>query len=201
MNQFPDAIKKLIDKLSHLPGIGPKTAERLVFYWLKQDPRQVDDLVASISRLRKEVSVCPECFNVSSSVPCNFCADPKRDHQTICVVAEPQDVLIIERTGDYHGLYHILGGIINPVEGITADQLKIKELTTRIKTAKNNVKEVIIATNPDLEGESTAMYLARLLKPMNVAVTRLAKGLPIGSTIEYADEITVSNALRGRQTL
>jgi recombination protein RecR len=201
MNQYPDAIKKLIDQLAALPGLGPKTAERLVFYWLKQNDSALDQLVQTISRLKKEVTLCQRCYNIATTNPCPICADSQRDQQTICVVAEPPDVLVIEKTGDYHGIYHVLGGVLNPVEGITPDHLKIKELLTRVQNKKLPIKEIIIATNPDLEGESTAMYLARQLKPMNIKITRLAKGLPMGADLEYADEITVSSAIKGRQVM
>jgi recombination protein RecR len=201
MNQHPRAIKNLIDTLSRLPDLGPKTAERLVFHLLKQDQRMLDDLARTITRLKEEATVCKRCFTIATVNPCPICADTHRDQQTICVVAEPQDILVIEKTDDYHGVYHVLGGILNPVEGVTPDHLKIKELLKRIKSQKPTIKEVIIATNPDLEGESTAMYLARQLKTLKVKVTRLAKGLPMGADLEYADEITVSSALKGRQVM
>jgi len=197
MNQHPSSIKNLIDKLTRLPGLGPKAAERIVFYLLKKDKQFIDELSKNINTLKNEVKLCNRCYNITNQDPCIICRDPKRDKTTVCIVAEPQDVLVIEKTGEYNGLYHILGGVLNPVEGITPDKLKIKELVNRIK--KNGIKETIIATNPDLEGESTSMYLARHLKPLNLKITRLAKGLPMGSTIEYADEVTISSALKGRQ--
>jgi recombination protein RecR len=197
MNQHPPLIKSLINKLTRLPGIGPKAAERIVFYLLKQNNKFIDELSQNVNSLKSEVKLCSQCFNISTQDLCPICGDPKRDKSIICVVAEPQDVLVIEKTGEYNGLYHILGGVLNPIENITPDKLKIKELVIRIK--KNGIKEIIIATNPDLEGESTSMYLARQLKPLKLKITRLAKGLPMGSTIEYADEITISSALKGRQ--
>lgn len=197
MNQHPSLIKNLINKLAHLPGIGPKAAERIVFYLLKQNNKFIGELSQNIISLKREVGLCSRCFNVSTQDPCPICGDSKRDRSIICIVAEPQDVLVIEKTGEYKGLYHILGGVLNPIENITPDKLKIKELVSRIK--KNGIKEIIIATNPDLEGESTSMYLARQLKPLKLKITRLAKGLPMGSTIEYADEVTISSALKGRQ--
>ncbi len=197
MNQHPSLIKSLIDKLTRLPGIGPKAAERIVFYLLKQNNKFIDELNQNINSLKSEVKLCSQCFNISTQDLCPICGDAKRDKSIICVVAEPQDVLVIEKTGEYNGLYHILGGVLNPIENITPDKLKIKELAGRIK--KNGVKEIIIATNPDLEGESTSMYLARQLKPLKLKITRLARGLPMGSTIEYADEVTISSALKGRQ--
>ncbi len=201
MNSYPDAIKTLIDELSSLPGLGPKTAERIVFYLLKQGNGTINNLTESLAVLSKSVTICKYCHNVSTYSPCQICSDTKRDKTTVCVVAYPQDVLVIEKTGDYRGLYHVLGGTINPVEGITPEQLKIGELTSRIQKQIPKISEVIIATNPDLEGESTAMYLSRLIKPLNIKVTRLAKGLPMGSDLEYADEITVSNAIKGRQVM
>jgi recombination protein RecR len=201
MNSYPDAIKTLIDQLSSLPGLGPKTAERIVFYLLKQGNGTINNLVDSLGQLSQNVTICKNCHNVATHSPCQICSDPKRDKTTVCVVAYPQDVLVIEKTGDYHGLYHVLGGTINPVEGITPEQLKIGELTSRIQKQTPKISEVIVATNPDLEGESTAMYLSRLLKPLKIKVTRLAKGLPMGSDLEYADEITVSSAIKGRQVM
>lgn len=199
MNNFPDSIKKLIDKFTQLPGIGPKAAERIVFYLQKKDNNFSNDFSNLLNNLKKDIINCSICFNVTINDPCNICSDTSRDKNTICVVADPQDINVIEKTNDYQGLYHVLHGTLNPAEQITPEKLKIKELIDRIKN--NGIKEVIIATNPDLEGESTALYLARSLKNFNVKTTRLAKGLPMGSTIEYADEITISNALKGRQEL
>lgn len=201
MNQYPDAIKNCIDQLASLPGLGPKTAERLVFYLLKQNKERVDDLATALAGLQQKVTLCQRCYNVATHNPCSICTDSRRDQQTLCVVAEPQDLLVIEKTAEYHGQYHVLGGVLNPVEGITPDQLRINELIKRVKTQKPPIHEVIIATNPDLEGESTAMYLARQLKSLPVKISRLAKGLPMGSTIEYADEVTISSALKGRQIM
>ncbi|MBU0598072.1 recombination mediator RecR [Patescibacteria group bacterium] len=201
MKTYPETINKLLNTLSHLPGLGPKSAERIVFHFLKQDDKFTREFVKNLTDLKKEIKTCSQCFNITVNDPCFICQDTKRDCHIICVIAEPQDVLIIEKTGEYKGLFHILGGVLNPVEGITPDKLKIKELISRIKTSPTPIKEIIIATNPDLEGESTAMYLTRHLKPLNIKISRLAKGLPMGSTIEYADEVTVSNALKGRQTL
>jgi len=197
--KYPSSIASLIAIFSKLPGLGPKSAERLVFYLLKQSPQKVKELSRSIAHLQKEIKICANCFNVSSKNPCLICSDPKRDKTTICVVATPQDLSVIEKTGDHQGLYHILGANLNPLEGITPEDLKIKELISRIKS--QTIKEVIIATNPDLEGESTAMFLTRQLKPLNIKITRLAKGMPMGSNLEYADEITVSNAIKGRKEL
>lgn len=201
--QYPTSISNLINIFSKLPGLGPKSAERLVFYLLKQPPDKLEELTRLIANLQKEIKICKTCFNISTKDSCAICSDTKRDHSIICVTATPQDLAVIEKTGEYNGLYHVLGANLNPLEGITPEQLKIKELLSRIKnsestTGKKSIEEVIIATNPDLEGESTALYLTRQLKPLKVRITRLAKGLPMGSNLEYADEITVSNALKGR---
>lgn len=195
--EYPDSIKNLIDQFSKLPSLGPKSAERIVFYLLKQSKDDLKKLTKNIENLKDEIKICQSCFNISTKSPCPICTNRQRDHATICVVAQLQDVLVIEKTGEYNGLYHVLQGVLNPIEGITPEKLRIKELINRIK--KDGIKEIIIATNPDLEGESTAMYLTRQLKPLKVKVTRLAKGLPVGADLEYADEITVSNALKGRR--
>lgn len=197
MTRYPDAIQKSIEALGRLPGLGPKSAERLVFHLLKMDQRSVDELAQSLTAMKRDITTCNQCGNIATHDPCPICSDSRRDQQTICVVADPQDVVVIEKTGEFKGRYHVLGGVLNPVEGITPDQLRIKQLIERVQ--QHQPKEIIIATNPDLEGESTAMYLARQLKPLHIKVTRLAKGLPMGSTIEYADEVTVSSALKGRQ--
>ncbi|MFA5051602.1 MAG: recombination mediator RecR [Patescibacteria group bacterium] len=199
MTTYPDQIKKCIDLFTKLPGLGPKSAERIVFHLLKDDSELSGQLMQAISELKKKVVTCQRCFNVAMASPCQLCADQKRDQSTVCVVAGPPDVLAIEKTGEYHGLYHVLGGVLNPSDGITPDRLRIPELLKRLNTRPQGVKEVIIATNPDLEGESTAMYLARQLHGLPVKVTRLAKGLPMGSDLEYADEITITSALKGRQ--
>ncbi len=201
MITYPDQIKKAIDTLARLPGLGPKSAERLVFYLVKNGNHTVDTLLEQLSSLRKEIRVCSTCGNIGTTDPCPICANAKRDASLLCVVAEPQDVSVIEKTGDYSGRYHVLGGVLNPVNQITPEKLRIAPLIQRIKTAQPKIAEIIIATNPDLEGESTAMYLARQLKPLQVKVTRLAKGLPMGATIEYADEVTLSSALKGRQSM
>lgn len=199
MNQHPSPIKNLIERISRLPGLGAKSAERIVFYLLKQNEKYTAELIGDIASLKKNIKTCGRCFSLSADNPCPICADAKRDNSLICVVSEPQDIIIIEKTNDFRGRYHVLGGALNPVENVTPDKLKIKELISRIKS--NGVKEIIIATNPDMEGETTAMYLVRQIKPLGVKITRLAKGLPIGASIEYADEITMSNALKGRQEI
>lgn len=196
MGKLPKPIQDLIEEFNKLPGIGSKTSERFIFYLLKQPDGELDKLSERIRHLKEKILVCPTCYNFADQSPCSICSDKKRDQKIICVVAESPDVIAIEKTDKYNGLYHVLGGVINQIEGIGPDQIKIKELVDRIK--KDGVKEVVLATNPDMEGESTALYLARLLKPLNVKVTRIGRGLPMGSNIEYADEVTLANALAGR---
>lgn len=200
MSQHPSAIKNAIDTLARLPGLGPKSAERIVFYLLKNGGgTTAKKLQHILEQLHQDVTLCDVCGNITTTNPCSICTDTKRDQSILCVVAEPQDISVIEKTGEYNGRYHILGGVINPVEGVTADKLSIKPLIDRVHQKDSSIKEVILATNPDLEGESTALYIARQLKPYSIRVTRLAKGLPMGATIEYADEITIAHALKGRQ--
>lgn len=196
MARFPEPIQNLIEEFNKLPGIGPKTSERFIFYLLKQPEKELDKLAERIKYLKEKITLCSICFVFTDKTPCVICSDARRDQKTICVVAESPDVLAIEKTGKYQGTYHVLEGVINQIEGIGPDQLKIKELVNRIK--KDGIKEVILATNPDLEGESTALYLVRLLKPLKIKITRLGRGLPMGSNIEYADEVTLANALAGR---
>lgn len=196
MGRLPESIQNLIEEFNKLPGIGPKTSERFIFYLLKQPKKELDQLAERLKHLKEKIIICPVCFDFTEKTPCSICSDAKRDQKTICVVAESPDMFAIEKTGKYQGTYHVLGGIINQIEGIGPEQLKIKELVSRIK--KDRIKEIILATNPDLEGESTALYLARLLKPLKIKITRLGKGLPMGSDIEYADEVTLANALSGR---
>lgn len=196
MTKFPSSIQNLIEEFNKLPGIGPKTSERFIFYLLKQPKKELDKLAEGIRHLKEKITLCFICYNFTEKTPCPICSDSRRDQKTICVVAESPDVHAIEKTSKYQGTYHVLGGVINQIEGIGPDQLKIKELVNRIK--KDGIKEIILATNPDLEGESTALYLVRLLKPLGVKITRLGRGLPMGSNIEYVDEVTLANALAGR---
>lgn len=196
MGRFPEPIQNLIEEFNKLPGIGPKTSERFIFYLLKQPKKELDNLAEKIRHLKEKITICPTCYNLTDKTPCFICSDKKRDQKIICVVAESPDVAAIEKTDKYNGVYHVLGGVINQIEGVGPDQLKIKELVNRIK--KDGIKEVILATNPDIEGESTALYLARLLKQLKIKITRIGRGLPMGSNIEYADEVTLANALAGR---
>jgi recombination protein RecR len=189
-------ITRVVDELSRLPGIGPKTAQRLTYYLLRAPAEQAEALAEAVLELKRNVVLCSQCFNISDRSPCEICANPERDTSRICVVEEPLDVVAIERTGQYKGSYHVLHGAISPIEGIGPDELKIRELLHRI--GAEEVEEVILATNPNLEGDATAMYLTRLLQPFGITTTRLARGLPVGGDLEYADEITLSNALAGR---
>jgi recombination protein RecR len=194
-----EPIQRLIDALVRLPGIGPKTASRLAFYLLRSPADQVQELAAALGELKTNIVYCRRCQNLTLANPCSICADVNRDAHLICVVEEPLDVVAIERTGAYKGLYHVLHGVINPVEGIGPDDLRIDSLFERVKT--ETPAEILVATNPTLEGEATAMYLARLLRSASVRITRLARGLPVGGDLEYADEVTLSRALEGRRDL
>jgi recombination protein RecR len=196
---YDGAIQNLIDDFAKLPGIGPKGATRIAFYILSADRKEMQDLADSITTVKEVVKFCEICGNVCESSPCPICVDPRRDESIICVVEEPKDVMPIERTREFHGKYHVLGGAINPMASIGPAQLRIEELLERLKSEP--VKEVILALNPNIEGEATTTYLSRLLEPLDVKVTRLASGLPVGSDLEYADEITLSRALQGRNEI
>jgi recombination protein RecR len=196
---YEGALQDLIDELGRLPGIGPKSAQRLAFHILSADPVDVKRLSAVLTRVKDEVRFCVTCFNVAEDEQCRICKDPRRSVELLCVVEEPKDVVAVERTGEFRGRYHVLGGAINPLEGIGPDNLRIRELMTRL--AAGTVRELILATDPNTEGEATATYLALLVKPMGIAVTRLASGLPVGGDLEYADEITLGRAFEGRRAL
>ena len=200
MQLLVEPVSRLIDEFSRLPGIGPKTASRLVFYLLRAPEEQAQSLAEALQELRARIAFCSICFNITESDPCTVCVDERRDRSVVCVVEEPLDVIAIERTRDYQGLYHVLHGTIAPVEGIGPDDLRIAELLPRLE-ADPPVREVIIATNPNMEGEATAMYIARQLEGRGIQVTRLARGLPVGGDLEYADEVTLSRALAGRQAI
>ena len=196
---YEGVVQDLIDELGRLPGVGPKSAQRIAFHLLTADPADVNRLVSALTEVKAKVRFCVTCGNVAQAEECRICADPRRDPALICVVEEPKDVVAIERTREFRGRYHVLGGAISPIEGIGPDDLRIKELLTRLASAE--VTEIIIATDPNLEGEATATYLARLLRPMGVKVTRLASGLPVGGDLEYADEVTLGRAFEGRRLL
>jgi recombination protein RecR len=193
---YDGAIQDLIDSFAKLPGIGPKGAQRIAFYLLSADKYEVSHLAESITTVQEKVKFCEICGNVTESSPCAICLDPRRDASQICVVEEPKDVMAIERTREFRGKYHVLGGAINPMANVGPADLRIKELLTRL--SDETVKEVILALNPNIEGEATTTYLSRLLDPVGVTVTRLASGLPVGSDLEYADEITLGRAFSGR---
>jgi len=196
---YEGAVQDLIDELGRLPGIGPKSAQRLAFHLLAADPHDVRRLVDAINEVKEKVRFCQVCGNVAQEEQCRICRDPRRDTTILCVVEEPKDVVAIERTREFRGRYHILGGAISPIEGIGPDDLRIRELMQRL--VDGEVTELILATDPNLEGEATATYLARLLKPMGLRVTRLASGLPVGGDLEYADEVTLGRAFEGRRLL
>src|SRR6185503_5632120 len=196
---YEGAIADLIDELGRLPGVGPKSAQRLAFHLLQSDPADVTRLASAMQRVKELVRFCATCFNVAESEQCRICRDTRRTDELICVVEEPKDVVAIERTGEFRGRYHVLGGAINPIDGVGPDQLRIRELLVRLSSG--TVKELILATDPNTEGEATATYLALLIKPMGLTVTRLASGLPVGGDLEYADEITLGRAFEGRRAL
>jgi len=198
MRGLAKPVARLVEELSRLPGIGPKTASRLTFYLLRAPKEQVKALSQAIGELKEKIVTCEICYNVTEESPCNICRDEERDRSLLCVVEEPLDVIAIERTG-YKGLYHVLGGVISPVEGIGPENLKIAQLLRRLENEP--VKEVILATNPSLEGESTAIYIRRLLSSSPIKVTRIAHGLPVGGDLEYADQVTLTRALEGRREM
>jgi recombination protein RecR len=196
---YEGAIQDLIDELGRLPGVGPKSAQRIAFHVLSSDPSDVKRLAQALTRVKELVRFCTRCFNVAESELCRICRDPRRSDEVYCVVEEPKDVVAIERTGEFRGRYHVLGGAINPLEGVGPDNLKVRELMMRL--ADGTCKELILATDPNTEGEATATYLALLVKPMGLNVTRLASGLPVGGDLEYADEITLGRAFEGRRAV
>ena len=196
---YEGALQDLIDELGRLPGIGPKSAQRIAFHILSADPVDVKRLSAVLARVKDQIRFCATCFNVAEEEQCRICRDPRRTNAALCVVEEPKDVVAVERTGEFRGRYHVLGGAINPLEGVGPDNLRIRELMARL--AGGECKELILATDPNTEGEATATYLALLVKPMGIMVTRLASGLPVGGDLEYADEITLGRAFEGRRTL
>ena len=194
---YEGAIQDLIDELGRLPGIGPKSAQRIAFHLLSAEPTDVERLAGTLIRVKNEVRFCRICGNVAEADECRICRDARRDPSIICVVEEPKDVVAVERTREFRGRYHVLGGAISPIDGIGPDDLRVRELLTRL--ADGTVTELILATDPNLEGEATATYLARLVTPMGIAVSRLASGLPVGGDLEYADEVTLGRAFSGRR--
>ena len=199
MKYYPNAMERLTEQFAKLPGIGGKTAQRLAFYVLSQSEDEAMAFANAIIDAKKTVKTCPVCQNLTDAELCPICADSRRDQGVICVVAEPKDVVAMERAREYSGVYHVLHGVISPLNHMGPNDIRIRELLTRI--GKGNVREVIMATNPDTEGEATAMYISRLLRPMEIKVTRLAYGIPVGSQLEYADEVTLLRALEGRREI
>ena len=198
MSYYSPSIEKLIESFEKLPSIGHKTAARLAFYILNSSEEETNEFINSIKNAKNNLKYCSKCYNISDTDPCIICANPKRDENTICVVEDVRDIIAIERTHEYKGVYHVLHGSISPMNGIGPDDIKIKELLARITP---ETREVILATNPRVEGEATAMYISKLLKPLGVTITRIAHGIPIGGDLEYTDEITLSKALEGRREL
>ncbi len=199
MAVHPPAIARLLEELERLPGIGPKSAQRLAFHILRSDEEAATRLAEAILDVKRSVHFCERCFNFAQDELCEICADPERDPSVLCVVEEPRDLVAIERTGEFRGLYHVLHGAISPIDGIGPERLKVRELVDRV--GAGGVAEVIVATNPNIEGETTALYIARLLKPLGVTVTRIASGLPVGGDLEYADEVTLGRALEARREM
>ena len=199
MQYFPAALQELADQFARLPGIGGKTAQRLAFHVLGLPEAEAQQFAEAILNAKRQVHTCPVCQNLTDRKVCSICNDDMRDKGVICVVAEPRDVIALERSREFNGVYHVLHGVISPLNHVTQEDIKIRELLIRVGTG--DVREVIMATNPDTEGEATAMYISRLLRPMEVKVTRLAYGVPVGSQLEYADEVTLSRALEGRQEI
>jgi recombination protein RecR len=196
---YPEPVARLIDALQRLPGIGPKTAQRLTFFLLKRPVEEVRELSEALVAVKDRIVSCQVCFNVTDQDPCRICADPARDAGLLCVVEEPNDLLAMERTGEYRGQYHVLLGALSPLDGIGPEDLKIREFLARLE--RGGISEVILATNPNVEGEATALFLARLVRPLGVRVTRIARGLPVGGDLEYADQVTLSKALEGRREI
>jgi recombination protein RecR len=196
-SNYAAPVQALIDELGRLPGIGPKSAQRIAFHLLKLPTDDAHRLARAITEAKARVVFCERCFNVSEHELCAICSDSRRDHSIVCVVEEARDIVAVEKTGEFHGRYHVLLGAINPIEGVGPEHLKVKELLARLEP--EGVVEIILCTNPNIEGEATAMYLARLLKPLGLHVTRIASGLPVGGDLEYADELTLGRALEGRR--
>jgi recombination protein RecR len=196
---FAGPVQDLIDELGRLPGVGPKSAQRIAFHLLKIPKEDALRLARAVTQVKERVAMCSRCFNVSEGPECGICADPQRESAVLCVVEEPRDIVAVEKTHEFRGRYHVLQGAISPIEGIGPDQLRVRELLARIDG--EGITEVILCTNPNIEGEATAMYLARLLSPLGVRVTRIASGLPVGGDLEYADELTLGRALEGRRVM
>jgi recombination protein RecR len=196
---YPEPFARLIEALQRLPGIGPKSAQRITFFLLKRPIDEVRELSEAVIALKEKITYCRTCFNVTDEDPCRICADPARDDRVLCVVEEPNDLLAMERTGEFRGRYHVLLGALSPLDGIGPEDIKVRELLARLESGETT--EVILATNPNVEGEATAIFLAKLLRPLGMRVTRIARGLPVGGDLEYADQVTLSKALEGRREI
>jgi recombination protein RecR len=196
---YPEPFARLIEALQRLPGIGPKSAQRMTFFLLKRPIDEVRELSEAVLAVKEKITYCRVCFNVTDEDPCRICADPARDDRVLCVVEEPNDLLAMERTGEFRGRYHVLLGALSPLDGVGPEDIKIRELLARLESGETT--EVILATNPNVEGEATAIFLAKLLRPLGVRVTRIARGLPVGGDLEYADQVTLSKALEGRREI
>jgi recombination protein RecR len=196
---YTPPVARLVEELTKLPGVGVKTAQRLAFHLLKVPPEEAGSLAEAILEAREKVTFCERCFNFTQGELCEYCQDSRRDSGLVCVVERPQDIVAVERTGEFLGLYHVLGGAISPIDGIGPEELRVKELLVRVRSEE--IREIIVATNPRVEGEATAVYLSNLLRPLGVKITRIASGLPVGGDLEYADEITLGRALKGRLEL
>jgi len=196
---YAGPVQNLIEELSKLPGIGPKSAQRLAFHILKTPSEEAKKLASAIIAVKDQIKFCTVCFNVTDQELCEYCRDPRRDDSTLCVVEESKDVIAMEKTGEFKGRYHVLQGAVSPIDGIGPEDIKVRELLARLQSGK--IEEVVVATNPNIEGEATAMYLAKLIKPLGIKVTRIASGLPVGGDLEYADEVTLGRALQGRREI
>lgn len=197
--RYPAPITALLEELERLPGVGPKSAQRIAYWLLNTDTAYADRLATAIVQVKRSIHFCPRCFNFAEHELCEICSDVKRDTTMICVVEEPRDLAAVERAADYHGLYHVLHGAISPIDGVGPDQLRVRELIERLGAA--DITEVVVATNPNVEGETTALYLARLIKPLGIKVTRIASGLPVGGDLEFADEVTLGRAIEARREM
>lgn len=197
--KYAPPIARLLEELERLPGIGPKSAQRIAYWLLSAESADADRLADSIREVKRSIHFCPRCYNFAEEELCAVCADPKREPGIICVVEEPRDLVAVERTGEFHGVYHVLQGAISPIDGIGPERLRVRELIERL--SDSSISEVVIATNPNVEGETTAVYLARLIKPLGIRVTRIASGLPVGGDLEYADEVTLGRALEARREM
>ncbi len=199
MSVFAGPIQELVDELGRLPGVGPKSAQRIAFHLLEVKKEEALRLATAITEVKERIRLCDRCFNVSENELCSICADSRRDQTVVCVVEDPRDIVAVERTREFHGTYHVLGGALNPIDGVGPEQLRVRDLLDRLE--KETIVEIILCTNSNLEGEATAMYLARLLSPLGMKITRIASGLPVGGDLEYADELTLGRALAGRREI